>query len=185
MQRELGITFVHVTHTQMEAIALADMVVVMEHGKIRQAGPAREVYSRPKDRYVAEFLGGQNVLRGEVARVNGGIAVVDLADCSSIVVPLEGRPGVRRGDAVDLAVRRDDIRLLRTDGAVSEAGANVLRGWIEAMEYQGAYVKVLVRTPLSGDFFAYVAEREYLKDPFEVRAAVLATWSAEDCRLLA
>ena len=65
MQRELGITFVHVTHTQLEAIALADLVVVMEKGKIKQAGPAREVYAEPRDRYVAEFLGGQNVLSGK------------------------------------------------------------------------------------------------------------------------
>src|SRR6202035_1741903 len=71
MQRELGITFVHVTHTQLEAIALADLVVVMDKGKIRQAGPAREVYASPKDRYVAEFLGGQNVLCGQVQTVNG------------------------------------------------------------------------------------------------------------------
>ena len=63
MQRELGITFIHVTHTQLEAIAIADMVVVMEKGKIKQAGPARDVYDQPQDRYVAEFLGGQNVLR--------------------------------------------------------------------------------------------------------------------------
>src|ERR1700710_1872813 len=56
MQQELGITFVHVTHTQLEAIALADLVVVMEKGKIKQAGPAREVYAQPKDRYVAHFL---------------------------------------------------------------------------------------------------------------------------------
>ena len=66
MQRELGITFVHVTHTQLEAIALADMVVVMEQGKIKQAGAARDVYAHPQDRYVAEFLGGQNVLSGRV-----------------------------------------------------------------------------------------------------------------------
>ena len=64
MQRDLGITFIHVTHTQQEAIALADMVVVMEKGQIRQAGPARDVYALPKDRYVAEFLGGQNVISG-------------------------------------------------------------------------------------------------------------------------
>src|SRR4249919_1040221 len=56
MQRELGITFIHVTHTQLEAIALADVVVVMEKGKIKQAGPAREVYAEPRDRYVAQFL---------------------------------------------------------------------------------------------------------------------------------
>ena len=71
MQRELGITFIHVTHSQLEAIALADMVVVMEKGRIKQAGPAREVYSAPRDRYVAEFLGGQNVFCGRVERGRG------------------------------------------------------------------------------------------------------------------
>ena len=76
MQRELGITFVHVTHTQLEAIALADLVVVMEQGKIRQAGAARDVYDSPKDRYVAEFLGGQNVLSGRIQSVNGQHAVM-------------------------------------------------------------------------------------------------------------
>src|ERR1700735_1179085 len=76
MQRELGITFVHVTHTQLEAIALADLVVVMEKGKIRQAGPARDVYDSPNDRYVAEFLGGQNVLSGRIQSVNGQDAVI-------------------------------------------------------------------------------------------------------------
>src|SRR5713101_140469 len=69
MQRELGITFIHVTHTQLEAIALADIVVVMEKGKIKQSGPARDVYAHPRDRYVAEFLGGQNVLSGKVEKV--------------------------------------------------------------------------------------------------------------------
>ena len=66
MQRDLGITFIHVTHTQLEAIAIADMVVVMEKGKIKQAGAARDVYDKPRDRYVAEFLGGQNVLTGRI-----------------------------------------------------------------------------------------------------------------------
>ena len=74
MQRELGITFIHVTHTQLEAIALADIVVVMEKGKIKQAGPARDVYAYPRDRYVAEFLGGQNVLSGRSRRSATGLS---------------------------------------------------------------------------------------------------------------
>ena len=65
MQKDLGITFIHVTHTQPEAIALADIVVVMKDGTIRQAGPARQVYDYPRDRYVAEFLGGQKCPVGE------------------------------------------------------------------------------------------------------------------------
>ena len=64
IQHEVGISFIHVTHTQMEAIALADMVVVMDQGQIEQAGSAREVFDRPRTPYVARFIGGQNVLSG-------------------------------------------------------------------------------------------------------------------------
>ena len=59
--RELGMTFVHVTHSQEEAMALADLVVVMNHGRIEQAGPAREVFERPRTEFVARFIGAHNV----------------------------------------------------------------------------------------------------------------------------
>src|SRR5881628_3100958 len=72
MQKELGITFVHVTHTQLEAIAVADMVVVMDQGRIEQAASAHEIYTLPATAYVARFMGGQNVLAGTVIAVNGG-----------------------------------------------------------------------------------------------------------------
>lgn len=61
-QKELGITFVHVTHSQEEALALADMVVVMSHGRIEQSGSPYEVFNRPRTEFVARFLGGHNVL---------------------------------------------------------------------------------------------------------------------------
>src|SRR5277367_5391496 len=86
MQRELGITFVHVTHSQLEAIALADLVVVMDKGEIRQSGPAREVYANPRDKYVAEFLGGQNVISGKVRTVKGGRAIFAPPDRNGISV---------------------------------------------------------------------------------------------------
>ena len=92
MQRDLGITFIHVTHTQLEAIAIADIVVVMEKGKIKQAGPARDVYDQPQDRYVAEFLGGQNVLTGRIERIEGDSAIIVSQEMRDVVVPL----GVRR-----------------------------------------------------------------------------------------
>src|SRR5471032_1063704 len=86
MQRELGITFVHVTHTQLEAIALADIVVVMEKGRIKQSGAARDVYAHPRDRYVAEFLGGQNVLSGKVEKVSDDHIVISQPNRSGIQV---------------------------------------------------------------------------------------------------
>jgi putative spermidine/putrescine transport system ATP-binding protein len=62
LQRELGICFVHVTHSQDEAMALADLMVVMDHGRIRQAGPPRAVFERPVNAFIARFIGGHNVL---------------------------------------------------------------------------------------------------------------------------
>ncbi|HTT81337.1 MAG TPA: ABC transporter ATP-binding protein [Stellaceae bacterium] len=62
LQRELDITFIHVTHSQDEAMALADLVVVMEHGRIRQADEPREVFRRPKTAFVARFFGGHNLI---------------------------------------------------------------------------------------------------------------------------
>jgi len=64
LQRELGITFIHVTHGQDEAMAMADLMVVMEDGHIRQAGPPREVFERPASRFIAKFIGSHNVLQG-------------------------------------------------------------------------------------------------------------------------
>jgi putative spermidine/putrescine transport system ATP-binding protein len=62
IQTELGITFVHVTHSQEEAMALSDLVVVMDGGRIMQAGPAREVFNNPSSAFVARFIGGHNVI---------------------------------------------------------------------------------------------------------------------------
>jgi putative spermidine/putrescine transport system ATP-binding protein len=70
LQRELGISFIHVTHSQDEAMAMADLMVVMEDGRIRQAGAPREVFERPVNAFIARFIGGHNVLpsdRGLIA----------------------------------------------------------------------------------------------------------------------
>ncbi len=69
LQRELGISFVHVTHSQDEAMALADLVVVMEAGHIRQAGSAREIFEKPNTTFVARFIGGHNIMKGARGQV--------------------------------------------------------------------------------------------------------------------
>src|SRR5262252_5318158 len=71
LQHELGISFIHVTHSQDEAMALADLIVVMNHGRIEQAGSPREVFNAPKTAFVAQFIGGHNVITSD----RGAIAV--------------------------------------------------------------------------------------------------------------
>jgi putative spermidine/putrescine transport system ATP-binding protein len=184
MQRELGITFIHVTHTQLEAIALADLVVVMEQGKIKQAGPAREVYAHPSDRYVAEFLGGQNVLHGRIEKVNGASFVMTPSMQGAIEVPLRARASLSVGDRIDIAVRRDDIELIRPGRELPPGRASALPSRVLAIEYQGNFVKVMLDTVPNDQFIAYVPERVFFADPFNVGDLVLATWAIDHARLL-
>ncbi len=81
LQRELGISFIHVTHSQEEAMALADMIVVMNGGRIEQIGAPRDIYDKPRTEFVARFIGGNNVLpidgrrygmRADRLRLQGG-----------------------------------------------------------------------------------------------------------------
>ena len=148
MQRELGITFVHVTHTQLEAIALADLVVVMEKGKIRQAGPARDVYASRNDRYVAEFLGGQNVLSRpgrEGQRLKLSCWRSRAAAASQVPLSAGVHCRARRRDRHRGAPRR-----CRTGaaGAASRRrrGIGAAEPGRSAIEYQGYFVKVMLDT---------------------------------------
>jgi putative spermidine/putrescine transport system ATP-binding protein len=185
MQRELGITFVHVTHTQLEAIALADLVVVMDKGKIRQAGAARDVYDSPKDRYVAEFLGGQNVLSGRIQSVNGQHAVMAAPAGSGIQVPLTPGIHLSTGDSIAVAVRRDDIDLIRPDEQATAAdGTASVASRVTAIEYQGYFVKVMLDAGSNADFVVYVSERKFFSNPFGVGDVVLAAWPIEVARVL-
>src|SRR4029453_4643588 len=105
VQKELGITFIHVTHTQLEAIAVADTVVVMAQGHIEQAASARDIYIRPRNAYVARFIGGQNVLSGAVESVLDGTAAVAADDGTRFAFPLgAGRPA--RGSRLFRSARR-------------------------------------------------------------------------------
>jgi putative spermidine/putrescine transport system ATP-binding protein len=184
MQRALGITFVHVTHSQLEAIALADMVVVMAKGRIRQAGMARTIYDAPRDRYVAEFLGGQNVLRGQVVAVTDEGASVRGPAGDVWQVPVGARQApVVAGAMVDLAVRRDDIHLKRLAGPGAPGTAS-MGALVKALEYQGYFVKVLLEIEGDSEFVVYVSEREFFVEGFDVGDAVLATWKNDLTRLL-
>jgi putative spermidine/putrescine transport system ATP-binding protein len=190
MQRTLGITFIHVTHSQGEAIALADLVVVMAKGRIRQAGTAREIYDAPRDRYVAEFLGGQNVLHCEVEKVNDRTVTLNGPEARRIEVPVAGRVDLAAGARVDIAVRRDDIQLrhagqLRHPGIDGGPGIASVGAQVKAVEYQGYFVKVLLDVRGQGDFVVYVSEREFFREGIDVGDAVLATWKNELSRLLA
>ena len=179
MQRDLGITFIHVTHTQPEAIALADLVVVMDQGHIEQAASAHDVYVKPLTAYVARFMGGQNVLAGRVSAVSNGMIVLDTAASGRIEFPA-GDPLPPTGSTVYISVRRDRIHLRKTGNGT----VNAVSGKVRAIEYQGTWVKVTLEALGGEDFVVNVPDSEFFADPVNSGDAVRAHWAPGDVHAL-
>ena len=183
MQRDLGITFIHVTHTQQEAIALADLVVVMNQGNIEQAASARDVYAVPLTAYVARFMGGQNVLEGRVSAVADGMAALDLPHHGRAEFPV--RDAVPpTGSTVNISVRRDRIHLAKRIGDDGANSVNAINGKVVAVEYQGGWVKVTLGGDGGDDFVVNLPDGEFFADPVNAGDAVRAHWMASDVHLL-
>jgi spermidine/putrescine transport system ATP-binding protein len=133
IQHEVGITFVHVTHDQEEAMTMADRIAVMNQGRIEQLGAPTELYERPRTAFVAGFLGTSNLLSGVVA----GQGLVRLGDGSEVRLDTDGAAG-----EVAVGVRPEKIRL----GEPAD-GANRLVGAVRESAYIGVATQVVVDTP--------------------------------------
>lgn len=117
LQRELGITFILVTHSHSEAFALADRVVIMNGGRVEQVGRCRDVYDRPRSRFVAEFLGANNIFSGKVAEADAGELAVETGD-GLFQAPAPEGASFQRGANVDLIVSADCMELSRSGEGV-------------------------------------------------------------------
>ena len=120
----IGSTTVYVTHDQDEALSMADRIVVMRDGLIRQAGPPAELYERPAHADVAEFMGYRTRLAGRVAAVSGGRATVA---CCGARIEAAARGPVAVGEAVTLMVRPEDL-VAGTSGIVAAVRISEYRG---------------------------------------------------------
>ena len=178
LQNQLGITFIHVTHTQPEAIALADQVVVMDHGVVEQSGNPRTIYNHPHSPYVARFMGGQNVLAGAVESADGTGTVVKSRDGSLHDLPPVA--GARVGDNVNFSVRRDRIRLAADTGS----GRNSTAGRVVNVEYQGTFVKVALDTGTREEFIVYLDDDDYFAAPQQVGDTAHASWEPRHNHIL-
>src|SRR3954468_3887631 len=124
IQREVGITFVHVTHDQEEAMSMADTIAVMNHGKIEQAGSAADLYEAPRTEFVASFLGVSNLVDARLREADGALARVQTHDGVTLRVPTDCI-GPHGSDAVRVGVRPEKVTLLPAGGEAPER-ANVL-----------------------------------------------------------
>ena len=193
LNREVGITFIYVTHDQEEALAMSDRIAVMSQGHVLQVGPAEEIYERPASRFVADFIGETNLLPVRILGVLGGMAAVAL--------PCGATAGARAGAAVagtyaTLAVRPERITISSSDDATPslKAGADHLAcpsgrvaagldGTLAEAVYLGSSTQYVVALP---DGTRITARRPATAGnaPLAPGAAVRLSWSAADATVL-
>ena len=176
LQGELGITFIHVTHSQEEAMALADLIVVMESGKIRQMGTPRELYKHPRTPFVARFVGGRNLLSGEVVASHDRRATVQSQGGARFAIPIDV---AQVGDKVVCSIRCD-----KTSLAPSPVDANALPGTIASVEYCGAWVQIRLQSGAAEDFTLLLPEARFDDCPVSVGDRMTATWAGQDTDVL-
>jgi spermidine/putrescine transport system ATP-binding protein len=136
LQQQLGITFCYVTHSQSEAFAMADRVAIMAEGNLQQVGPPREVYRAPANRFVAEFVGANNILSGRIRSVEKGLAVID----TSFGMLRAALDAAEAGDAVAVVVSADRIAI----GDSDRDNDNAIAGTVISEEFVGAFVTLHV-----------------------------------------
>ncbi len=184
VQRELGITFIHVTHTQLEAIAVADTVVVMAQGRIEQAASARDIFVAPENAYVARFVGGQNVIAGRVEQVADGVARLAGDGGERLALPV-GDTAPAKGSRLYGSIRRDRIEVARLPASDAPADAdNAVVGEVHTIENQGSYVKLTLDMNNDEEFVAHVPDADYFRDPLDIGDRVEARWLTSDVHVL-
>lgn len=138
IQREVGITFVYVTHDQEEAMTMSDRIAVMDRGRVVQVGTPRTIYERPANSFVADFIGASNILHGEVVGHEPAATVVRLAGDALIRVPLAE---IGAGRHVSVVVRPDRMAILREP---NQRDMNALKGSITKVAYLGTHAQIVV-----------------------------------------
>jgi spermidine/putrescine transport system ATP-binding protein len=144
IQQDVGITFVHVTHDQEEAMSMADTIAVMNQGKIEQAGSATDLYERPRTEFVANFLGVSNLIDARLSSTAGDIGTVETHDGARLTLPAD-RIGPHGTDAVRVGVRPEKITLVPA-GQEPPGGANVLRGTVIVSAFLGVSIQYVIRS---------------------------------------
>ena len=187
LQRRLGATVIYVTHDQEEALTMSDRVAVMNHGRLMQYGPPRELYDVPADAFVADFLGEMNFIEGTVGAIDGSSCSVVLAGGTASA---PATAGLAVGDKVRLAIRPEFIELSPLDGAAagSNAGSGSdgrtgISGTLAQVIFNGAIVVTVVE---QADGSTITAARNAHGAPeLMTGRTVAATWPVRAARLFA
>jgi spermidine/putrescine transport system ATP-binding protein len=181
IQREVGITFVYVTHDQSEALTMSDRIAVMNDGHIEQLGSPRDIYEHPASRFVAGFIGTSNLLSGQVGEVADGRAVIRYGADERIVVPLRNGTAVSGGQQVELTVRPEKIEI----GTEPPAGTgSAIKGTVSEVVYLGTSTNYQVITSAGADVVVFTQNANSAEDIAVRGDSVWLSWDPRHSYLI-
>lgn len=179
IQRDVGITFIHVTHDQEEAMTMADTIAVMRDGRIDQLGCATELYDHPRTAFVANFLGNSNLIDADVVSSAGAFADVDADGGARLRAPAE--PVAAAGSAqIRIGVRPEKMTLEPANGKSEAPGSNALRGRIVDAAYIGLATQYVVHTDGGADLQVFVQNSANGTSGLDEGDQVVVSWDPEN-----
>ena len=179
LQRDLGITFVYVTHSQSEAFAMADRVVIMNDGQIAQIGAPREVYRNPANRFVAEFVGTNNILVGRVAGLTAERIGID-TDLGRFAAARPDKLRLDDGQLVTFVVSADLVQVSGAELALE----NRLECSLISEEFVGSMVTLFLETTGGVEFKVQTSQRVLERLDLSGGTTMTASWSPEHVHIL-
>ena len=212
LQKELGITFVYVTHSQSEAFAMADRVVIMGNGDVAQIGTSREIYRAPANRFVAQFVGRNNILGGTVSSVRADLAQFD-TPCGQFYLRVPDGKSVDIGQQIQIAIAADRLRILPRSDSMEASSVestavestpnvavdskpngnqtllpgsafNQIDCSLISEEFVGAVVTLFFETTDGTEFMVQVQERELDQINLSQDTPLTLSWTADAAHLL-
>jgi spermidine/putrescine transport system ATP-binding protein len=177
LQRDLGITFIYVTHNQSEAFAMANKVIIMNNGRLQQIGTPQQVYRHPRNRFVAEFVGTNNLFAGKVSRIAADRVVV-----ATSVGELRAKPpatALTVGQVVTLVVSADTVKTDAPDEL-----ENRMVGRIAGEEFVGSVVTLFVTLSDGSSFRIQKQQHEIDRLQAQLGEPLAVSWAARSTYVL-
>jgi len=142
--KRMDITAVYVTHDQAEAMVISDRIAVMESGNIVQIGTAEEIYNKPANKFVADFIGTMNFMSGRIvqAAADTGVLQVRTEFSESVLCAVKGNKATKKGEEVFVSIRPEDVEVFSEP---PQAGDNLFKGVIEHKAFLGNFLYFFVK----------------------------------------
>jgi spermidine/putrescine transport system ATP-binding protein len=182
LNKQLGTTFIYVTHDQEEALTMSDRIAVMDNARVAQLGTPAEIYENPRTAFVAKFIGESNFFEGQAAEHSNGQWQIRRPGEGSFRVPQN--PSHHPGRHVRIAVRPEWMDVVRPDAV--PPGENALVGTVRDIIYLGETMHVIVTVPGTGDVTVALRNEGQLIKPLSWKRGDTAAvaWLPEDCQIL-